>query len=73
MRVSAFRKKSLIKDSICGAENGIFLCMVYEIVSIILILNEYHQFRVWCKFVGTNFIREEYIGSIAKDTKSSKV
>ena len=65
--VSAFRKKSLIKDSMCGAENVIFLYMVYKAVFIIIISNEYHQFRVWCKFVGTNFIREEYIGSIAKD------
>jgi len=66
MGVSAFRKKSLIKDSMYGAENGISL---YETVSIILIPNEYYKFRVWCKFVCTNFIREEYIGSIAKDTK----
>ena len=42
MRVSAYRKKSLIKDGICGVEDGISLCMVYEAVSIILILNKYH-------------------------------
>ena len=58
--VSIFRKKSLIKDSMCKAENGIFLCMLCEAVSIVLILNEYHQFRVWCKFVGTSFSREKH-------------
>ena len=50
-----------------GAENSISLYMAYEVVSIILISNEYHQFRVWCEFVGTNFNRKEYIGSTAKD------
>jgi len=67
MRVSAFRKKSLIKDGICGAENSISLCMAYKMVSIVLISNKYHQFRVWCEFVRMNFNREEHIGSIAKD------
>ena len=69
MGVSAFRKKSLIKDSICEAENNIFLYMAYEVVFIVLIPNEYHQFRVWYKFVSTDFNREEYIGSTAKDTE----
>jgi len=45
MEVSAFRKKSLIKDSICGAENDIFLYIVYKAIFIVLISNEYYQFR----------------------------
>ena len=69
MRVSTFRKKSLIKDGMCGAENGISLCMAYKVVSIVLISNKYHQFRVWCEFVRMNFNRKEYIGSTAKDTE----
>ena len=67
VEVSVFRKKSLIKDGMYGAENDIFLYMVYEAVSIVLILNEYHQFRVWYEFVGTNFNREKHIGFTAKD------
>jgi len=46
IRVSVFRKISLIKDSMCEAENGSFLYIAYEVVSIVLIPNEYHQFRV---------------------------
>ena len=65
--VSAFRKKSFIKDGICRAENDISLCIVYKVITIILISNNYHQFRIWHKFVGTNFSREEYIGFIDKD------
>ena len=41
--------------------------MVHKIVSIILISNKYHQFRVWCEFVGTNFNKKKHIGFIAKD------
>ena len=51
----------------CGVENGISLYILHEAVFIILISNEYHQFRVWYKFVGMDSSREEYIGSIAKD------
>ena len=69
MGVSVFKEKFLIKDSMCGVENGIFLCIAYKTVSIVLIPKKYHQFRMWCEFVGTNFNRKEYIGSIAKDTK----
>jgi len=69
MGVSAFRKKSLIKDGMYRAENGIFLCMAHKTVSIVLIPNEYHQFRVWCEFVGINFNRGEHIGSTVKDTE----
>ena len=39
MEVSAFRKKFLIKDSICEAENDISLCMVYKAITIILTPN----------------------------------
>ena len=67
MGVSVSRKKSLIKDSMCGAKNGIFLYISYKAVSIVLISNEYHQFRVWCKFVSINFSGEKHIGSTAKD------
>jgi len=42
MGVSAFRKESLIKDGMCGAENGISLYMVHEAVFIVLIPNKYH-------------------------------
>ena len=66
--VSTFRRNSHIKDGIYGVENSIFLYIVYEVVSIVLIPNEYYQFRVWCEFVGTNFNRKKYIGSTAKDT-----
>ena len=67
MEVSAFRKKSLIKDGMCGAENDISLYMVHKVVFIVLILNEYYQFRIWYKFVGIDFNREEHIGFTAKD------
>ena len=58
MRVNAFRKKSLIKDGMCRVENDISLHMVYKVIPIVLVSNEYHQFRMWHKFFGTNFIRE---------------
>jgi len=51
----------------CRVENSISLCMVSKVVFIILIPNEYHQFRVWYEFVGMNFNREEHIGSTDKD------
>ena len=35
-------KKSLIKDSICGVKNDIFLYMAYKAITIILIFNEYY-------------------------------
>jgi len=65
--ISAFRKKSLIKDSMCGVGNDIFLYMVYKVIPIILISNEYHQFRMGQKFISINFTREEHIGFTAKD------
>ena len=42
MEVSVFRKKSFIKDSMYGAENSIFLCMLHKVVSIVLIPNKYY-------------------------------
>ena len=67
MRVSIFRKGFLIKDSICGMENNISLYMTYKVITIILISNEYYQFRTQCKFIGTNFIEKVYICFIIKD------
>ena len=52
MGVSAFRKKFLIKDNMCRAENDISLYMAYKAVSIILVPNEYYQFGVWYEFVS---------------------
>ena len=69
MGISAVRKKSLIKNDMYGVENGIFLYMAHKAVSIVLVPNEYHQFRVWYEFVGTNFNREEHISFIARDTE----
>ena len=69
MGVSIFREKSLIKDGMCGVEDGIFLCMMYKVVSIVLIPNKYHQFKVWCEFFGMNFNKEKCIGSTTKDTE----
>jgi len=48
-------------------ENGISLYIAYKAVFIVLIPNEYYQFRVWSKFIGTNFNRKKDIGFIAKD------
>jgi len=67
MTVSTFREKFLIKDSMYRVENNISLYIVYKAVSIVLIPNEYHQFRIWYKFISMNFNREKHIGSIAKD------
>jgi len=69
MRASIFRKKFLTKDSMCGVENDISLCIVYKTITIVFIFNEYYQFRIWHKFIGTNFTGEKYIGSMAKDTE----
>ena len=52
MGVSTFRKKSFIKNGIYGVENDIFLCMVHKAVSIVLILNEYHQFTWKCNILS---------------------
>jgi len=46
MGVSAFGKKFLIKDGMCRVENDIFLYVVYKVVPIVLIPDEYHQFRI---------------------------
>ena len=42
MGVSVFRKKSLIKNSMCGVENDISLYMVHKKLTIVLIPNKYH-------------------------------
>ena len=62
-------EKFLIKDGICGVENNISLCIVHKVITIILILNEYYQFRMWHEFIGTDFIGKKYIYFIAKDMK----
>ena len=41
--------------------------MVHKAITIILMSNEYHQFRMWCKFISTNFTGEKHIGFTAKD------
>jgi len=67
MRFSISRKKFLVKDGMCGAENDISLYMVHKAITIVLIPNKYHQFRTQHKFIGINFTGEKHIGSIAKD------
>ena len=67
MKISAFRKEFLVKDSMYGVENNIFLYMVHKGITIILIPNKYHQFKIWHKFIGTNFIGMKYICFIIKD------
>ena len=48
----------------------IFPCyIVYKAITIILIPNEYYQFRMQCKFIDVNFIGEKYIYFTAKYTK----
>ena len=69
IRASIFRKEFFVKNGMCRVENNISLYIVYKAIAIILIPNEYYQFRMWCKFVGMNFTREEHIGSTAKDTE----
>jgi len=46
MKVSVFRKKFLVKDSICRVENDIFLYIAHKTITIILIPNKYYQFRI---------------------------
>ena len=46
MKVSVFRKKVLVKDSICRVENNIFLYIAHKAITIILIPNKYYQFRM---------------------------
>ena len=43
MGVGTFRKNLLIKNSIYGAENDIFLCITYKTITIILISDEYNH------------------------------
>ena len=67
MRVSTLRKEFLIKDNMYRTENDIFLCITYKAISIFLILNEYHQFRIQYKFTSTNLIWNVHIYFTTKD------
>ena len=69
MKVSVFRKKVLVKDSICRVENNIFLYIAHKAITIILIPNKYYQFRMWHKFIDMEFTGEKHICFIAKDTE----
>ena len=51
----------------CGAKNDISLYIVYKTITIILIPDEYYQFRMQHNFVNMNFTGEKHISSIAKD------
>ena len=67
IRANIFKKEFIVENSICGIKNNIFLCIVYKVIAIILISDEYYLSRVLYKFIGTNFVREKYICFIAKD------
>ena len=41
--------------------------MAHKAMPIVLIFNEYHQFRIWHKFISTNFTEKKQIDSTAKD------
>ena len=45
-RISVFRKKFLIKNGIYEVENNIFLCIAHKAITIVLISNEYYQFKM---------------------------
>ena len=60
--------KILIITDLVHLEKSPLLKIAYKAVLIVLIPNEYYQFRVWSKLNGTNFNSEEYIGPIAKNT-----
>ena len=70
MRVSTFKREFLVKDGICKAENNISLCMVYKVITIVIISDEYHQFRAQHKFIGTKFGGKKYICSKTKDIEA---
>jgi len=61
IRVSIFRKEFFVKNGMCRAENNISLYIVYETIAIILISNEYHQFRTWHKFIDMKFVGGKHI------------
>jgi len=67
IRVNIFRKEFIVENSICEMKNNIFLCMIYKVIAIILISDEYYLSRVLHKFIGTNIVREKYICFTAKD------
>ena len=66
-KVSVFRKEFLIEDGMYGTENNIFLYIVHRAITIVLIPNDYHQFRTWHKFISVNFIEKIHICFITKD------
>jgi len=45
----------------CKVENNISLYIVYKSIAIILIPNEYHQFRTWHKFIDVKFVGEKHM------------
>ena len=52
---------------------GDLKCLIFHSVdltiTIIIILNKYHQFRMQYKFISMNFTREKHIGFTAKNIK----
>jgi len=69
IRVSVVRKKIFIEDGIYKADNNISLYIAHNTITIILISNKDHQFRIWPKFIGINFIGKKYICYTTKDIK----
>ena len=63
------RKGSLLK-MVC-VEQKIILSCTWHIkeITIILIPNKYHQFRIQHKFISMNFTGKKYIGFTAKNMK----
>ena len=66
---SVYLGKSPSSKMACVEQKMIFPCIWHIKQYSLFIPNEYHQFRIWHKFVGTNFTREKHIDCIAKDTK----
>jgi len=62
MGVSAFGKKFLIKDGMCRVENDIFLYVVYKVVLIVLIPNEYHLMNIINSEYGTSLLAQTSVG-----------
>jgi len=61
---------SLVIPYILGF-SGDLKCLIFHSVvltiTIIIILNKYHQFRMQYKFISMNFTREKHIGFTAKN------
>ena len=51
----------------CGTENNISLYMVHKVITIILISDEYYQFRIGHNSIGMNLIKEIHIYFTTKD------